>query len=207
MASGLQALEIPVPADGVVPDVDPRVLPPTALADARNFVIRDGAMYHRPGLITRFWDSGGAALLRDGTGVFYVNGPGSAADHLIGTAQDRIFWNRGTSSATGTLSATAPCVFRIFDKGTSRYVLIANGVNPVQKWVYLAGTFANVGTGDGDGPDDGDDEPGKAQCLLVLATRLLACGFPLEAGNEALVRVSNARTSTPDGMTPSRRFS
>jgi hypothetical protein len=186
-------MEIPIPIDGVIPDADPRTIQPTGLVDARNYVIRDGALYNRPGLVNRFSASNGTHVAVNGTGVFFIHDPKSGTTFdVIATGSNSIVYAGGVSIDTGTLSSTAPTVFRVFDKGSDRWVLIANGTDPLKKWIYGAGTFSNVGTGDGDGPDDSEDEPGKPQCIMVLATRLLACGFPAVAGKGALVRVSDA---------------
>jgi hypothetical protein len=172
MPSILPAAGLPLPVQGVRPDIDPYDLDPTALRDAENWILRDGVFSIRPGYtevalgnepagrilgFAEYIHNDGSRKLVAGTATgWYVHDvAGNEWDDITGTA------------LTGGVSDFV--VFRVFDKAGVKYLLGTNGANTMKKWNGTAATYSDVA-----------GAPPRARCMAISNDRIVL--FNLKSG-------------------------
>ena len=162
MPSVTPPFRLSVPTDGVRADLHPHDIPPTALRDAQNWVLRDGIFRVRPGLAT----FGNDVNERPMGFADYVHNDG-ARRLVMGTTVGWRKYNTGANtwdSITGVLtgSATDQVVFRVFDRGGTKYLLGTNGADTLKKWDGAAGAFSAA-----------SGSPPRARCMVVANDRIV----------------------------------
>lgn len=139
---------LPIPIQGYRPDLPPRSVPPTALYQANNWLVRDGAMQARPGFSNKFADNAVGAARPMGF-VQYVHTDGIARV-VNGTAAGWRKFNSGTSvwnDITGTPltgTATSQQAFRVFHRAGTSHLIGCNGKDTPKKWDGTAGTYSDI---------------------------------------------------------------
>jgi hypothetical protein len=155
---------IPIPVQGYRPDLSPRDVGPYALYQAQNWLVRDGVMQNRPGFSATL----GAAFAQRPTGYVQYKHTDGATRVVMGTTVGWRNYNSGTNNwddITGgalTGAAASQQVFRVFQKGTTSYLLGCNTSDTPKKWDGTAGTYSDIaGT------------PPKSVGMMVLADRVM----------------------------------
>jgi len=162
---------LPVPTQGVRPDLDPTEVPPEALRDAENWMRRDGRFRVRPG----FTPFGGSVGQRPTALIQYLQHDLSPR-LVMGTVASWWRYDIATGawvSLAGTPLTASPAqqqVFRVFDKASTTHLLGVNGVDAPKKWDGAAATYVNMG-----------GSPPVARCMMVVADRVIL-GHLISAG-------------------------
>jgi hypothetical protein len=131
-------IPLPLPLQGIRPDVDDFHIPPDALRPASyNWLLRDGKIVTRPGVVTFANDPGTLIPLRVITYTDHNN-----TNRLVHSTTQRWFaYNTGTNqwddisdAALLWNSATAQVEFRVFNSGGTAYLLGVNRLNTPRAW-------------------------------------------------------------------------
>ena len=153
MPLNLQQAPIPLPQAGVHVEKDPAALSPYELADAFNWIYRDGVMRVRDGVAT----VGTAQAGRPNGFIGFVDGATGNPYLLMATTSD-IFrfddasqdWSAGLSASL-TADATHHTIFRAFELGSASgpttTIYMCNGKDTNKKWApggALAAQGGNV---------------------------------------------------------------
>ena len=162
MPSVTPPFRLSVPTDGVRADLAPQDVPPTALRDSQNWIYRDGIFRGRAG----FTAFGNDVNERPMAFADYVHNDG-ARRLVMGT---RVGWRKyntgaGTwDSITGTLTGAAgdQIVFRVFDRGGTKYLLGINGADTLKKWDGAAAGFSAAG-----------GSPPRARTMVIANDRIV----------------------------------
>ncbi len=192
--------DIPLPTAGIHAEINPNELPPNALSDALNWILRDGRMRVRAGLTAFAGDTAG----RPNGMVGYRDDDGSAQLFMATTTTPYRFdeATQAWVALTGTFTAGVPdhTVFRVYQQGSaggvSTTVYGTNGVDDVFSWTLGDAAIkpTMVAASAGTAP--------RAKAMMVLADRMLLGN--LVAGNAnytgaigpMMVAVSNSQDPT-----------
>src|SRR5262245_21396030 len=160
---GTRLARLPMPTQGVRPDLDPTEVPPTALREAENWMRRDGKFRVRPGFVP-FASSVGQ---RPTALIQYVHNDLSTRV-VMGTVASWWRYNTGTSAWVdlgGTALTASPAqqqVFRPFSKAGTTHLLGVNGKDAPKKWDGVGAAYTNIG-----------GSPPVARCMMVVGDRVL----------------------------------
>src|SRR5262245_6473098 len=155
---------LPMPTQGVRPDLDPTEVPPEALREAENWMRRDGRFRVRPGFVpfASLTNQRPTAL------VEYMHHDLSTR-LVMGTVSAWWRYNAGTNAwvdiSGGTALTASPSqqqVFRKFSKAGSTWLLGVNGKDAPKKWDGLTAAYTNIG-----------GSPPIARCMMVVGDRVL----------------------------------
>ncbi len=156
-------LTIPVPNLGVMAHLDRRDVPPRGLAEAENWIFKNGEFQVRPGEGT-FGDD----INQRPMGYIQYRHSDGALRTVMGTslgwwkydAATNTFTNISGTALTG--SPTQQQVFRVFQKAGATHLLGINEADVLQKWDGNAATYSAAG-----------GSPPKARCMAINARHVL----------------------------------
>lgn len=158
-------IPIPIPTLGLIKSVDRESVPPSALAEAENWIYRDRHFRVRNGLTAL----GSNTVSGRPTGIIHYDHSDGALRTVLATATGWYNFNYGTRAwtlLTGTAltATTQQQAFRIFHKGTPSvsYLLGVNGKDAPKKW-----------DGNSAGYSDIAGSPPIARAMLILNNQLI----------------------------------
>lgn len=155
--------QIPIPVDGVRKDLAQNAVPPSALIESQNMILRRGRFQPRYGVVA-FASNKPSQKVKGVIGYRHSDGTDKL---VIGTEAGWWRYNSGTTAwvdISGTaLAASDHIIFRVFQKDGATHLLgINNQVSTMKKWDGAAATYSAVG-----------GTPPLAKAMMVLANRVL----------------------------------
>ncbi len=156
-------IAIPVPNLGVMAHLDRRDVPPRGLAQAENWIFKNGEFQVRPGLAT-FGDN----VAQRPMGYIQYRHSDGALRTVKGTRTGLWKYNSSTNTWTNITGAaltggpTQQVVFRVFQKAGATHLLEINEADVLQKWDGNAAAFSAAGGG-----------PPRARCMAINARRVI----------------------------------
>lgn len=190
----MNAAPIPMPTDGVHPEINQSELPPTAMFDAENWIFRDGRMRVRTGVVQLGTTTGDRP-----NGFFGYIDDSDTPVLLMGTDDDVFYFNDTTQdwvslSASYTAAIADSTLFEAFSLGTESgpvtTVYIQNGKDLMKKWTLTDPTVTSVTAAP------------TARAMMVLADRLILGNIIDNAGSSYAGDIGPAVVTVSASLNP-----